>query len=747
MHKEVGDEESMFCVTGRKRRRPAVYAIAVVFLLRLSSADVHVTQFMHSMQKTQDQMRSPGERILVQPPPVTQASIRGRSAASSHVSSAPGTTSSRASTVTSQTSAQEVESLRTRIRELEEQLSRAAHAIQPSASTPDSNIETTSSRLSGIFHVHREVGQVKTRSVTHKRRLFGQSHWYNTIILFQDIWETTEPQLREENSKAFADIQQCKQLARVIKSRRAPPWPLQPTNQLPPKDIADELVHCYCRTTETVFRVLHIPTFKRDYEALWVSGGQPDTGFLMQLKLVLAIGAAVYDEKYTLRSSALRWVYEAETWVSEPKFKSRLDIQSLQTHILLLLAREIVGIGGDSVWFAAGALFRKAIYLGLHRDPHRLPNQNTYTAEMRRRLWNTILEIALQSSLTSGGPPLLSVGDFDTESPANFDDDQLVAEHPVPKPDDEFTDVSVSISLRKTFPIRLAVAKFLNDLGSSGTYEETLRLDAELRASYRTLCRTLQKCSSNREPPPPQFAIQTVDFLMRGYLSALHMPFFGPSLHGTAYAFSRKVVVENSLKIWYLTHPSGTSSAHPQIAQDHSDTDLVRLVVCGAGVIRILSFQAVFSIAAELRAQIYEDDGLNPLPLRQDLLQVIRSAQAWCFRWVEAGETNTKGYLLTCALAAQIEGLLRGLRGDDIPPLLIKAVEEAEEKCLPVLEEMAAVLQIERAGDAVPQIYMNPTPDLSEDCDFMMSDIFRDPGSMGSMWLFDVGAPVGPAIW
>jgi hypothetical protein len=508
----------------------------------------------------------------------------------------------------------------------------------------------------------------------------------------------------------------------VIKSRRAPPWPLQPTNQLPPKDIADELVDGYCRTTETLLRVLHIPTFKRDYEALWVSDNQPDTGFLMQLKLVLAIGAAVYDEKYTLRSSALQWVYEAETWVSEPKFKSRLDIQSLQTHILLLLAREIVGIGGDSIWFAAGALFRKAIYLGFHRDPQRLPNQNTFTAEMRRRLWNTILEIALQSSLTSGGPPLLSLSDFDTEPPANFDDDQLVAKHPVPKPDDEFTHVSVSIALRKTLPIRLAVAKFLNDLGSSGTYEETLQLDAEFRASYRTLCRTFQRCRSRRGPPVPQFAIQAVDLLMRGYLSALHMPFFGPSLHGSAYAFSRKVVVENSLKIWHLTNPSsGPASENPQTEQGHSDTDLVRLIICGAGVFRTTAFQAVYSIAAELRAQIYEDDSLSPLPLRQDLLQVIRSARDWHFRAIEAGETNIKGYILTCALAAQIEGLLRGVLDDDIPPLLIQAVEEAEEKCLPVLEEMAAALQTERAGDALPQVYMNMTPELSEDWDFMVS--------------------------
>lgn len=53
--------------------------------------------------------------------------------------------------------------------------------------------------------------------------------------------------------------------------------------------------------------------------------------------------------------------------------------------------------------------------------------------------------------------------------------------------------------------------------------------------------------------------------------------------------------------------------------------------------------------------------------------------------------------------------------------MLVKAVEDAEEKCLPVLEEMAAALQTERAGDALPQVYMNLTPDLSEDWDFMVS--------------------------
>ena len=108
-------------------------------------------------------------------------------------------------------------------------------------------------------------------------------------------------------------MQKCKSLAKAIKSQRTPSWPSPPTADLPSKDVADELVDCYLRTIETVYRILHVPTFKRDYEALWVSNTEPNTAFLVQLKLVLAIGAITYDEQFSLRTLAIRWIYEAET--------------------------------------------------------------------------------------------------------------------------------------------------------------------------------------------------------------------------------------------------------------------------------------------------------------------------------------------------------------------------------------------------------------------------------------------------
>ena len=120
--------------------------------------------------------------------------------------------------------------------------------------------------------------------------------------------------------KATSDLQRCKYLAKIIKLQRTPPWPLAPTVDLPPKDVADQLVDKYLQTIETTHRILHTPTFKHDYDALWVSGSgtKPDMSFIIQLKLVLAIGASFYDEQFSLRASAIRWVFEAQNMAIGP---------------------------------------------------------------------------------------------------------------------------------------------------------------------------------------------------------------------------------------------------------------------------------------------------------------------------------------------------------------------------------------------------------------------------------------------
>ncbi|KAH7394989.1 hypothetical protein DE146DRAFT_678794 [Phaeosphaeria sp. MPI-PUGE-AT-0046c] len=621
---------------------------------------------------------------------------------------------------------QEMDSMKRKIAELEHQLSRTTTSASNTATTPSiiapspapTNFIHISSGIAGPVSVlgeSRAFGNVHSiaRGIAHKNRVFGQSHWMNGFVVFRDIVEMIEPHVRDSNSTLSPNLERAKMLARVIKSARSPTWPTMPSTELPPKHICDELVNHYLNTIETLYRVVHVPTFQRDYEAVWNNKAERKIGFVMQLKLILALGAIFHDENCTMRSEATQWIYEAQTWMSSPSFKSKLGIQYLQISILLLLAREFADVGSELVWISAGSLLREAVYIGLHKDPSQLPRMNVFESEMRRRIWNTILELNLQFSLISGGPCLISLEDFTTEAPGNFDDYQLVAPDPQARPEHVLTSTSYAIALRGTLSARLAVVKFLNDVGSTGTYEETLRIDTGLRDSYKALRRRLNVCCAQGSP---SFAREAIDFIMQRYISSLHIPYFNPALHDAVYAFSRKAVLDTSLNIWKL----GFSPS----ALD--ETQLVRLCRCGAGFFRAFLFHASSFLVIELRAQVQEEDSVP----RPDLLSVPEDAANLVLRCIEAGETGIKGYLLLRVLIAQIEATKRHVGNDVVQALLGQAAKEAVEHCLPMLERMAGQPRADQINaEGVAEFDFQFSPDLMADWDTGMADIFSFPDS------------------
>ncbi|RMZ72500.1 C6 zinc finger domain containing [Pyrenophora seminiperda CCB06] len=648
------------------------------------------------------------------------------------------TPSLSASSLSSSHSSFEFNAMRARIADLEATLSRAtsttSSVYSPPASTPPSCTHAvhTVSSFACTVDVLQDTrmmpsGAEISRGILHKNRVFGQSHWMNGFLIFREVIEMIEPLMEGGASTLVASIQRAKVLARVIKSQRSPTWPTLPTRALPPKHVCDVLVEGYLRTMETVYRVLHIPSFKRHYENLWTyNDTEPSMAFIMMLKLVLAIGATVYDEHMSMRIDATRWVYEAQTWVSSPTFKSQLGVQYLQISVLLLLARELVDVGQELVWISVGAVYRSAVYIGLHKDPSQLPRMTVMEAEMRKRMWNTLLELSLQSSMQSGGPPFISLDDFNTAPPENYDDEQLLEADPVAKPDGVYTQTSVAIALRKTLPGRLAVLKFLNDLASTGTYEATLRIDTELRTAHKTLRRTMQGYMNDASTS--QFASEAVEFIMQRYITSLHVPFFAPALNNPLYAFSRKAVVASSLKIWSLTFPiSKGSSLYPP-----GETDLARMSRCAAGFFRMYAFHASTFLATELRTRMQEEE--DPDTLSVSLVTVVKDAASAYLRCMQAGETGCKGYLLLRLLDAWADATTRRVDRSELPALFVKAAEQATEVCIPVLEVMAGTQQPDTGTTGVlgadgtgglGDYDFQLSPEFMEDWDMLMSDTFR----------------------
>jgi hypothetical protein len=641
----------------------------------------------------------------------------------------------------------EFHAMRARVTELEEKLAHTASsassvysapvtAYTPASSTHPVQFITSFAGNIDVLQETRFAGRAPiSRCVAHKNRLFGQTHWMNGFVMFRDMIEMMEPILRSGASGVVPNIHRAKLLAQVIKSQRSPTWPTPASRDLPPKHVCDDLVACYLRTMESVYRVLHVPSFQRVYDELWASNAEPSMAFVMVLKLVLAIGATVYDDGFSMRVDAIRWVYEAQTWLSCPTFKSQLGIQYLQMSILLVLARELVDVGSELVWISVGAVYRTAVYIGLHKDPSQLPRMTLLEAEMRRRIWNTILEISLQESMLSGGPCLFSLEDFNTAPPRNYDDEQLTTTDPIARPDDTHTQTLVAIALRKTLPARLAILKFLNDLASNGTYEATLRLDTELRTAYKSLRRAMSAYTATNSLSTTQFTPQAVNFIMQRYITSLHLPFFVSAVDDPVYAFSRKATVDSSLRIWSLAYPVTNDDPFPP-----PETDLSRVSRCAAGFFRTYAFHATTFLATELRARLLEDDD-DTSTTSGPLSTVIDNAASWYLRCMQAGETSLKGYILLRLLAVRVDTTKRHVDRSELPSLLIQASEQATEVCMPILEIMAGGSG-QNFGGANGSEGMNGmdfdfqmSSEFMEDWDMIMSNSFS-PGDAASFNAF-----------
>lgn len=478
-----------------------------------------------------------------------------------------------------------------------------------------------------------------------------------TRIQFPVLVCLMEKRETDKDSEFIRAMDSYKTLARIIKAQRIPLFVFPQIGQhLPQRQIADGLVDCYLRTFETVHRVVHIPTFRTEYERYWENPSAGKQAFIALLQLCMAIGACFIDGTYSLRSSATQWIYEAQAWLMSPPEKTKMTSMGLQVMCLLRFARQVAGLGADFTWISAGNLIRTAMYMGLHRDPKHLtiPNRRLYNCELRRRLWATILEIALQSSVDAGGPPLLTMSDFDTEPPGNFDDADLVDGEVRPARNKsliEFSQTSVQIAMLRSFPTRLAIAKHVNDLQSNAGYDATLRLNEELTASCRDITKQMAVWPSDDlgVSGVSNYQRRLTEWALNRFFFALHVPRLRQSFTDPTYYFSRKMCVDTALKLCDIANLLPT-----QPYSKASDFD--SLLGSGSGPYRQVVFQGVTTVGLELLKRKEEEragGGLAATLGGSEMRSILETALDWTLRQIRSGETNCKGHAAVQILLAQ----------------------------------------------------------------------------------------------
>jgi hypothetical protein len=231
--------------------------------------------------------------------------------------------------------------------------------------------------------------------------------------------------------------------------------------------------------------------------------------------------------------------------------KDRLDVKVLQIHCLAVLARQIFSLGGDTVWVSMGSLLHGAMQIGLHRDPKHLPDMSLLQAELRRRLWATILDLIVQSSLDAWMPPRLSLEEFDTELPSNVNDEEMDETTTTlkPHPKGTFTSTSIQIALLASLPTRLGIVQFLNNLNSDRSYHRALALTAELTSAISANSTLFAPNSSSEAGGSSVFHHNLLDFLTRRFLIPLHFPFSHQARVNPLFHYSLKVSLDTALAL------------------------------------------------------------------------------------------------------------------------------------------------------------------------------------------------------
>ncbi|GAP86258.1 putative C6 zinc finger domain-containing protein [Rosellinia necatrix] len=527
----------------------------------------------------------------------------------------------------------ELQELRQRIRKLEEL--------------------ATSGRVHGLAETGRHIltrqaGLRDSEITLKKTRLLRWSDWMGIAPEFQPVYQCFEvacgggegSSFQSDETKALiTEIDQlykkCKRVARGLKANRPSRCLSSPRPNLepPPREIADPMVTAYFHSFESVHRILHEPSFWAEYQRFWEAPASITTGQRLQILLVIGLGSSICDGSgpdSELRRRVQQWIYTAQAWLSGPLEKDRLDIQGLQVHCLATLARQIFSIGGDLVWMSMGSLVHRAMQIGLHRDPKHLPTMPLLQAEIRRRLWYTIVELLVQSSLDSAMPPRLSLADFDTEHPSNNNDGEIDESTTalLPHPQGTYTSTSLQLLLIESLPTRLRTVQLLNGLHSELAYPDVITLSSEITGACNACSKYTTK---NRSAGITAFQSNLSDYLVRRFLIPLHCPFASESRTNPLFHYSQKVTLDAALAF---------ISPEP-------DVSFSRLMATGGGMYREGFRCATSAITLELlvQAQSQRDDGTYKTNPRQlDFLkQAVDDITAMAWERIRQGETNIKG--------------------------------------------------------------------------------------------------------
>ncbi|KAB5563299.1 hypothetical protein GE09DRAFT_777776 [Coniochaeta sp. 2T2.1] len=334
---------------------------------------------------------------------------------------------------------------------------------------------------------------------------------------------------------------------------------------LPPRHVVDRLTMRYFSAYSPSQHIIHRPTFVKQYAEFWQDQGRTTpVDWIALLFNVLALGTffSTYTAPHELeldsdvppmqRFSQYR---TAAGWALISARYTHPGPMTLQPMVLYIEAEFLVNRASQMNCYLLSAVgIRLMMKMGLHRDPSKLPNISPFDGEMRRRMWNLLVQIDLIVSFHLGLPSMIHGIESDTSLPRNLVNEDLspdMTELPPSRSDSEYTELTYPIWKSTMCRVFGLVARQAHSL-SLPTYVDIMRLDNLLEEKWKQVPSFMKvKPLEDSITDPPQLVNQRFGLaaLYQKSRCVLHRRYLIEAVPRKEHDYSRKTCLDAALSL------------------------------------------------------------------------------------------------------------------------------------------------------------------------------------------------------
>ncbi|KAI1382979.1 putative fungal-specific transcription factor [Hypoxylon trugodes] len=333
---------------------------------------------------------------------------------------------------------------------------------------------------------------------------------------------------------------------------------------LPPKDAVDRYISRFFNRLDLVASsAVHGPTFVREYETFWANPADAPSimwiGLLFSMICLALLSSDSAEASHGGEAEQLQIKLYREKIVQclilgEYTKLTPYSLETMTNYVYIEFV--MITDANKDIWFLLGLEVNLALRMGYHRDPRHFPGISPLQAEMRRRLWATVMLGDVLISGQMGMPCMISSAQYDTAEPRNLNDDDLdenTTELPPSRPETEHTTTLGLIARRRV----LVALGYVSELAASvetPSYAEVMRVDGVLRQAVASIPPPLKMKSIAITVTDTPHMIMARLFLTHLHLKGeimLHRPFLyaeSTSTDEDTFAYSRKVCLDASLR-------------------------------------------------------------------------------------------------------------------------------------------------------------------------------------------------------